>query len=218
MIGGSIGTVAAASALWLVLTLAALIRAMGGSVPHSLEVVCAAVAAPAALAAAAHAISAFWRGPTILSFSRVDSEVCSPDEAAYVRLVAQLRGTMGGAGFLHPARIVLPVVAWIAAAAEGAALAASGLDETVFAALALVGIGATSAAILFPPRAYFYQEATGGTAILSPPSAARRMKVRAARAQALSTGRPVESPAPSPAPLPSEALAASGAGPPDARA
>jgi hypothetical protein len=183
LLGGSLGTVMAASVVWLVLTLAALVRAAGGSIPHSLELACAAVAAPVAIVAAGHTIAAYWRGPTIVSFAPVHSEVCTPDEAAYVRLASQLRGTMGGAGFLHPLRLFLPAVAWTAAAAEGVALAASGIHSTVFAALSLVGVGASAAAILFPARAYFYREATGGTAILSPPSVARRLKRRAAAAQ-----------------------------------
>jgi hypothetical protein len=213
LLGESIGAVMTGSVVWLLLMLGTLVRAAGGSVPHALEVFCAAFAAPVALAAAGQGIAAFWRGPIIRSFSRTDSEVCTPDQAAYVRLVAQLRGTMGGAGFLYPARLLLPVVAWIVAAVEGVALLASGLGAPVFAALALVGLGSASVAILFPAGAYYYREATGGTAIVSPPSAARCLK-RRALAWAVAAGEPVQTPTPPPATI-SPGLTTSRAAPPD---
>jgi hypothetical protein len=204
----------AAAAIWLVLTLAALVRAAGGSVPHFLEVVCAAAAAPIAIAAAGHAIVAYWRGPTIVSFLRTDSEDCSADEAAYVRLASQLRGTIGGAGFLNPARLALPAVAWLSAAVEGLALLAPGADASVFVVLAIVGIGSAAAAVLLPPHAYYYREATGGTAIVSPPSAARRLKRLAARERALAAGAAAGSATPVPPPL-GAALGAASGSPPD---
>jgi hypothetical protein len=210
VLGGSIVTVMVGSVVWLLLMLATLVRAAGGSVPGALEIFCAAFAAPIALAAAGHGIAAFWRGPTIRSFTRTDSEVCTPDQAAYVRLVALLRGTMGGAGFLFPARLLLPVVAWTTAAAEGVALLASGLGATAFAALALVGVGSATAAVLFPPGAYYYREATGGSALVNPPSAARRLKRRAARVNAAvaaaagAAGADASLPTPTPTPAPLE--------------
>jgi hypothetical protein len=210
LLGGSIWTVMAAAAIWLVLTLSVLVRAAGGSVPHGLEIVCGTIAAPVALAAAGHAIASLWRGPTILSFSRADSDTCTPDEAAYVRFVAQHRGTMGGAGFLHPGRVLLPAGAWIAAAAEGAALASIELEPWAFAAIALAGVGAAAATLLFPARPFFYREATGGTAIVSPPSVARDLKARAKAWRAALAG--AETPTTPQTPVPLVGLGAQGTG------
>jgi hypothetical protein len=211
--GGSIGKVAAAGSVWLVVTLVALIHAAGGSVPHWLEVICAVLAAPVALAAAGQVAAGFWRGPVIHSFSPNDAEACTPDEASFIRLGAQLRGTMGGAGYLHPARLLFPALAWVATAVEGMLVVASGVEGWVFGALATIAVAGASATMLLPARAYYYRDATGGGALLSPPTTARRLKRLAALAQAVTTGKPADLPARTPA----GALAGSRAAPPDAR-
>jgi hypothetical protein len=205
VLGGTTATVVGASLVWLTLALAGLFRGMGADLPHELEVICAAVAAPVALAFAIHTVAGTWRGPVIETFAPIDSDPCSPDEAAYVRLVAQLRGTMGGAGYLYPWRLLLPTASWIAVAVQGAALIASDLGASAYAALMLVAIGAATSALVFPARPYYYREATGGTIILSPPSVARRLKRRAAAENAAAAGArqpavPADSVTPSPTP------------------
>ena len=202
MVGGSTATVVGASLVWLTLALAGLFRAMGAELPHGLEVICAAVAAPVAVALAILTLTATWRGPTILSFAQVDSEALSPDEAAYVRLVAQLRGTMGGAGFLYPARLFLPAVSWVAVAVQGGALVVSELGASAYAALTLLAVVAATAALVFPARPYYYREATGSTIVLSPPAVARRLRGRAARANAAAARQHGAAATPAPTPLP----------------
>jgi hypothetical protein len=204
LLGGSTGMAVAGAAIWLALTLAGLARAAGADLPDLATIFCGAVAAPIALAAAAHSIACIWRGPTILPFRRDESVICTPDEAAYVRLASQLRGTMGGAGFLYPRRLILPAVAWILAAAEGAVVvtrAAGGLTWLVVAA-----VGTAAASFLLPARPYYYRETTGGGAILSPPSVAYRLMRRATIANAIARGEPVDSTTPAPTPLPTPAL------------
>ena len=213
--GGLTATNVAAAAVWLALTLAGLARAAGGAIPEPIFVICVAVAAPIALAAAGHTIAAYWRGPTIHSFRRDESIVLSSDEAAFVRLSSQLRGTMGGAGFLYPRRIFLAAVAWMLAAAEGVSLLSR---DAGVATLVLVAasVASASVAFFFPARPYYYLEAAGGSALLSPPSVAYRLKRRAIIANELAHGQPVDVTTPPPTPLPNPALTPSRPLPPDA--
>jgi hypothetical protein len=201
-IWGSTMTVVAALVAWLVLVFVGLVRAAGGSVPQLAVVACAVVAAPVALAAAGHALAAMWRGPIIVAFGLADSVPCSPAEAAYVRERALLRGTMGGAGFLYPRRLLLVAAAWLAAAVLGLA----GLSEPVYDAVGPWAVAASLttafAAFLLPARPFFYRETTGGGAVLSPPSAAYRLKRRAELAGAAARGEPVEASTPAPTPPP----------------
>jgi hypothetical protein len=96
-----------------------------------------------------------------------DVAVCGPAEAELVRAAAQLRGTLGGAGHLHRVRLALPAAAWCAAAA--AALAGPEvLDVAPWTTLAGVLV---TAALLFPAKAFFYREATGGRVVVHPASA-----------------------------------------------
>jgi hypothetical protein len=127
LIGGSTTMAMAAVVAWLALSFVGLVHAAGGAIPEAAILACAVVAAPVALAAAAHAVAAMWRGPTIIAFGLSDSTPCGPAEAAYVREHALLRGTMGGAGFLYPRRLLLVATAWLAAAVIGL----SGLSDSV---------------------------------------------------------------------------------------
>jgi hypothetical protein len=187
-------TVLATKAAWLVLAVAGLVHALGEPLPRLAALACALVGVPVALVAAVHAAASWRRGPTILAFGLPESVPCCPADAAFVRAAAQLRGTMGGAGYLHPGRRVLPTVAWLAAAAVGLDALSPWFHGVVGPWPVLVAIGAALAAFAFPARRFFYRETTGGGVVVSPPSAAFQLMRRAARARGESfeaPGRPV---------------------------
>jgi hypothetical protein len=212
-IGSSTMTAVAAVVAWLAVVFVGLVHAAGGSVPQLAVLACAVVGAPIALAAAGHALGSMWRGPTIIAFGLADSTPCSADEASYVRQHAQLRGTMGGAGFLYPRRLVLVAMAWLAAAVLGLSGLSEPVCDTVGPWAVAASLTTAFAAFLLPARPYFYRDTTGGGAVLSPPSAAYRLMRRAEIAQALALGAPVESATPAPTPAP-PALTPSRLGPP----
>ncbi len=88
----------------------------------------AAVALMLALVAGGRTLSSAWRGPVLVQFPCEAAIECNPVEAAEVRAAAQLRGTLGGAGHVHPRRLAFPALAWIAAAAiAGCALQGTAL-------------------------------------------------------------------------------------------
>jgi hypothetical protein len=207
--GGSTTTAVAASLSWLALVFVGLVHAAGGDPPRSVEIVGALVGAPIAIAGGVQALAAIWRGPTIVPFSRADAVPCSASEAAFVRARAQLRGLIGGAGHLHPPRLVLPALAWLAGGAIGVCALSPPLEAALGAWPVAISVVAALAAILFPSRAYFYRDTTGGGAILSPPSSAFRLKRRALAAGAL----PLDGPAPTPAPTPAPAAAPAASAP-----
>jgi hypothetical protein len=193
----------AALAAWLVLTFVGLVRAAGGAVPYAAELASAVVATPIALVAAGCAVAALWRGPTIVSFGLADSIPCGAAEAAHVRAHAQLRGTMGGAGFLYPRRLLLAAAAWAAAGAVGLSGFSESLCDLVGPWAVAAALLSAFAAFLFPARPYFYRDTTGGGAVLSPPSAAYRLKRRAQIAESVARGETPEAPTPAPTPAPS---------------
>lgn len=165
------GFEAVAGGAWIALQALAVIRHAGAPIPLASLAAAAAVTAGLALACALRAASGIWRGPPIVSLPQEDVVPCDPPEAEVIRAAAQLRGTMGGAGHVHPRRLALPTLAWLAAA--GSALAwADPLDAAPW--VALVGAAAT-AAHLFPATAFLYREATGGRLVLHPPSARREI-------------------------------------------
>lgn len=201
VLGGTMTTLVAIAS-WCALTFVGVVRATGGTVPNLAVLACALVAAPVAIAGAVHAVASFWRGPTILAFGRADAVPCNPAEAAFVRATAQLRGTMGGAGYLYPRRLVLPALAWIAAAVVGLGGISNGLEDAMGPWPVVVTVTTAFAALMLPARAYYYRETTGGGALLSPPSAAYRLRTRAAIVAAIARGEPVSSPTPAPTPPP----------------
>jgi hypothetical protein len=202
LIGGSTMTAVAAVVAWLALVFVGLVHAAGGAIPQAALLASAVVAAPIALAAAGHSFAAMWRGPTIIPFGRADSISCSADEASYVRQQALLRGMMGGAGFLYPRRLLLVAAAWLAAAVIGLTGLSEPVCDTVGPWAVAASLTTAFVAFLFPARPYFYRDTTGGGAVLSPPSAAYRLKRRAEIAQAVMRGEPVESSTPAPTPAP----------------
>lgn len=173
------GIGAVAGGAWLALQALVAARAAGVAIPPASVAAATAVAAGLALACAARTASWFWRGPLIVSLPRSEVVVCDPPDADAIRAAAQLRGTMGGAGHVHRARLALPVLAWLAAA--GAAIA--GPDPLQAASWTAILGASAAAALLFPAKAFFYREATGGRVVLHPPSArAELLRPRAARA------------------------------------
>jgi hypothetical protein len=190
-----------AVATWAALTFVALVHAVGGA-PGPFGVACVLLAQPLAVAAALRAAASYWRGPDIVSFTRSDSEACTPAEAEYVHEHAQLRGTMGGAGYLYRRRLALPVIAWLAAAVAGATVVSGPIDELVGPWPVVLTSITAFVAFLLPARPYYYRDTTGGGAIVCPPPAAARLKRRAAIAAAIGRGERViaETPPPTPAP------------------
>jgi hypothetical protein len=144
---------------------------LGGfdALPPWVLVVCAAVAVMLSLLMAGRTLLSIWRGPAVVAFQPAEAERCAREEAARIRSAAQLRGTMGGAGHVHPARLAFPAMAWLASAALGAALA---LDEGTFALVAAAAVGLCAGArVLCPPSAFFYREASDGSLVVFPPAA-----------------------------------------------
>jgi hypothetical protein len=198
--GGSTTTALAGGLSWVCLVLAGLVRAAGVEVPRPLELAAGLIASPVALAAALQSAAAAWRGPTLVAFTLGESVPLSAAEAAFVRSVAQLRGLMGGGGHVHPRRQVFPAVAWAAAGLGGVAALVEGLGRTLGPWPVVLAAVAAFVALLFPSRAYFYRDTTGGGAILSPPSAGFRLKRRAQLAGSLPAGAaPTPPPAAHPA-------------------
>ncbi len=159
------------------------VRLAGVQIPGASLRVASVVAAALAVLAAIRTTSSAWRGPDIVPLPPDDVATCSASEADAIRAAAQLRGTMGGAGHVHPARLALPTAAWLSAAV--AALA--GPEEAdVIPWLAILAASA-SAALLFPAKAFLYREATGGRAVLHP-AAVREELLRAASTRAVVSG------------------------------
>ena len=136
----------------------------------------APILGPALLAAGSIALVAFaativsaWRGPPLVAFSAEEARMCDGEDAEPVRAYAQVRGLIGGAGHVHPPRLALPAIAWVAALVTGLkpflspALEIAGPFPFALASLSAV------ATWLFPSRPYWYREVTGGGALVFPP-------------------------------------------------
>lgn len=162
---------------WLVLAALGLAHLAQVELPFPWVAAAAGVGIPAVLAASASALAAVRRGPRIVEFGRDDAVMCSPEDAPVVRGAAQLRGTMGGAGHLHPRRLVLPATAWAAAAGSGAEALADGA-LLLGAWPAIVALLAAGLALVFPARPFYYREVTGGGVLASPPAAAAYLLAR----------------------------------------
>lgn len=200
--GGSTRTAVGASLAWLALVVVGLVHVAGADAPRGIELAGALVAAPVAMVGAIQSIAAIWRGPTIVSFGRDDAVPCTAGEAAFVRASAQLRGLMGGAGHLYPRRLVLPSLAWLAAAVVGLLCLDHQLELVAAPWGVALALAAAVLAFVFPPRPYFYRDTTGGGALLAPASAAYRLKHRAELAEARGRGEDVASTTPAPTPAP----------------
>jgi hypothetical protein len=176
--------VEARSSLWCVVTLLAwatltsmgLAHLAGVDLPPAPAAAAAALAVPTVLVAAARALLAVRRGPRLVEFDWDDAVRCAPEDADVVRSAAQLRGTMGGAGHLHPRRLVVAAAAWAAAAAPGLAAFAGPGELLGWAVLA--PLLAAAAAFMFPARPFYYREAKNGALVTSPPAAAGHLLAR----------------------------------------
>jgi hypothetical protein len=161
------GTVGA----WVALGLALAAVAAGLPAPARAIPLLAGAACALSVTEGIRTALAAWRGPVITSFPRVDAVLCDPRCADTIRGGAQLRGTMGGAGYVFRARLAFPAIAWGAAAAIAAALVRAPSLRVVPGATVAVLACAIAASLLAPARPFFYREVTGGRLLVFPPGA-----------------------------------------------
>ncbi len=201
--------VAALCALGAMIALGAAGRPVAPGFVHA----SAAIALPLALVAAFRTMASAWRGPVLVQFRREAAIECDPVESEEVRAAAQLRGTLGGAGHVHPCRLVFPVLGWMAAAA----VAVWALREPDLALRWPVSglVLALVATVAFPSVPFWYREASGGVVLLHPRAAfeglIRRSRSRegaAASASPVQAGWGTSPTATEPGAKPAEARAA----------
>lgn len=149
-------------------------RAVGADAPAAVALVVASVSAVVAATVAVRNVVFVWRGPVIRSFPRREAMLCDAREAQTIRAAAQLRGTMGGAGYLHPGRLVLSAAGWGAISVQSLALVSPQRTPATFLPLA-VAVVAAGLVALFPASPFFYREAGGGCVLAFPPDACRRL-------------------------------------------
>jgi hypothetical protein len=149
-------------------------HAFGAAVPHALALVSASACAVIAATVAARNVAFVRRGPVILSFPRGEAMLCDAREASVVRSAAQLRGTMGGAGYLHPRRLAFAATAWSAISAQALALVTQPRSAVTFVPLA-IALVAGGLAAAFPARPFFYREAGAGCVLAFPPDVCGRL-------------------------------------------
>ncbi len=162
-------------------------RLLGIEVPRTAAMLTASGTAVLAMTVAVRHVAFVWRGPVIVSFRRRDGMLCDANEAAVVRAAAQLRGTMGGAGHVHPHRLMLTAGAWAAASVQALVLVGPDRGLTRFVPLTAV-IVAGALAAQFPAVPFYYREAAGGCVVAFPPGACALLL----GAAALQPVRPVE--------------------------
>ncbi len=181
--GGAWARVAAIAAAGA-FVLAASIGEGEASAATSRAIAVALLAFPGALLV--RTIAAIWRGPPLAPFPLEAAALCSDWDAEKVRQAAQLRGTMGGAGHVHPARLAIPAAAW-AAALGAVASALLGSSLALEAAWALAAVGSAIAAAIHPARAFWYREVAGGAILVHPPEAVSILSRAPVRRRARST-------------------------------
>lgn len=190
---------AASIGAWGALGVLHLARVAGAAVPAIAQPLLAGAAAALATIAACCSLAAMWRGPELVAFPRGAAAACDPERAELVRAAARIRGTMGGGGHLHPARLLLATVAWGLAAAAAASVgvaARGGREPGSFLDVPpplLVATGAAFAlAAALPPRSFVYRELSGGGVIVHPRASFDDLVHRARAARRLETpGAPV---------------------------
>jgi hypothetical protein len=133
----------------------------------------------------------------LIAFPADDAVLCSGEESEPVRAYAQVRGSIGGAGHVHPPRLAYPALTWAALLLTGAKTATGDLLEILGPwPLVLASVWAVWA-FLFPARPYWYREVMGGGALVSPPEALGALIMRelgedgAGVAAVHSTGQPL---------------------------
>ena len=109
----TVGAVLACAAF--AVTVGAAFAGMDPATATRLSSISGATAALLSATCAVRSVASIWRGPRILSFGRDDAVLCPPDAAHATRNAAQIRGTMGGAGWVYRWRRLLPAIGWAAA-------------------------------------------------------------------------------------------------------
>lgn len=154
---------------------------VAGAAPSLLTRALAAAAVPLALAMAIRTAAAIWRGPELVHFPVEYATLCRGADAADVRAVARVRGSLGGAGHVHRARLVLPTVAWlIAAAVLGLVTTERTHGQEWRIGLELLA-AAVAARALFPARPFWYREHRDGAIVIYPASVTVHVCIRARR-------------------------------------
>jgi hypothetical protein len=151
---------------------------VGHPAPLGVSRMLALASAPLALALAIRNAAAYWRGPALLHFPVEYAVLCYGQVAETVRASAHLRGALGGAGHLHRARLVFPMIAWLAAATVMGYVALGGAGMPgCRTALAFFAAGLVLR-IALPPRAFWYRERRDGSLVVYPASIRARVSAR----------------------------------------
>jgi hypothetical protein len=158
-------TALAAAALGL--TLLALDIA-GYPAPTAVTKALVLAATPLAAILSVRTVVGFWRGPTLMHFPVEYAALCTGSEAQAVRTAANVRGPLGGAGHVHPIRVIFPFLGWLATAVVLGCAAAGATRECREALLVLVL--ALAARTIFPPRSFWYRERRDGSLVVYPAS------------------------------------------------
>lgn len=158
----------------------AVLRSAGWTVSPAFTRALAFLSAPLALAAALRSVVAIRRGPALRSFAPEDAAACGSAEASHVRAAAQIRGGLGGAGHVRPARLLLAALAWFAAAAVVACVGADGALAAQCDELLEVLTVSVAARLAFPARPFWYLERADGSVLLFPGSLRAQLGLRSA--------------------------------------
>ena len=159
---------------------------LGAPVPRGGLEVLGTLAAVLAAMAAIRNVAHVRRGPSIVEFQRRDATLCDARESAAIRAAAQLRGTMGGAGYLFPRRLAFSAVGWAATGVQAALLAVPEHGTATFLPLG-VAVLAVLLTARFPAIPFYYRETVGQCVVAFPADACSRL-LEAARLAPTPTG------------------------------
>lgn len=164
---GTTRLAAATYAAWGALFAVIGARAAETPLPRWMGLAAASAALASAVARAGQIAISAWRGPVVVDFARHEAVLCGPDEADVVRSAALLRGTMGGAGYVWRARLLLPATGAIWAALVASWMLDPGHEALPAWALAVLALLVAGSAVL-PARPFYYREASDGCLLLHP--------------------------------------------------
>ena len=140
----------------------------------------ALAAAPLSFALAIRSGTGIWRGPALIRFPVEYAVLRYAAAAEEIRAAAQVRGALGGAGHVYPARLVLAVAAWGLAGTVAVCAAAGAAFPVPCKPTVALTILAVVARIALPARPFWYRERQDGSIVLYPPSAAPHVRTRRA--------------------------------------